>query len=323
MTYKIYRVGNYIRVEYSDGTIQQDYASNVIVTYTGEGYMIEGKEIGQISASISELFDQNNVAHTTATFQALYTLTNEHNENDAYSLGLSANHRVITKVGSKLAVPIGLVKTDIWDASVNYAHPPTAQTLSIVSTSADDTLAGTGAQKVTIVGLNSLFVEITETVNMNGLTPVTTTSQFIRVNAFVVTQAGSTFSNVGNITLTQSTSGLTMSFILATYSAAQNSIYTIPAGWTGLIKFGYFNGTRADAAPTGQLRGSTLSYSPVTNVEQQGLFFNIEGGSSFYFDSTIPLRIAEKTTFRIVTTFAETTGMQSSVGYVLLLIKNQ
>ena len=79
------------------------------------------------------------------------------------------------------------------------------QTLSVVSASANDASGGTGARTVEIQGLDSNWNLLTETVTMNGLTPVVTTQEhFLRVFRARVVTAGSLQSNAAQITITGS-----------------------------------------------------------------------------------------------------------------------
>lgn len=73
-------------------------------------------------------------------------------------------------------------------------------TLSIASTSALDTSAGTGARTMTIEGLDENYREMPlETITLNGTTPVNSTAQYFRINRMTVITAGSTRINQGDI----------------------------------------------------------------------------------------------------------------------------
>ena len=76
-----------------------------------------------------------------------------------------------------------------------------ADTLDVVSSSANDTSAGTGAQSVLITGIDENHAYQIEVVTMNGVTPVTTTNSWLGVNRVVVLSSGSSNSNEGNITI--------------------------------------------------------------------------------------------------------------------------
>ena len=126
----------------------------------------------------------------------------------------------------------------IWDGSNLYPWPTAAETLSVVSDDADDTSAGTGARTVEIEGLDSSWNVLTETVTMNGLTPVITTGLFLRVYRARVVTAGSTGTNEGTITMTNTTSSNVIAQISVDNSGFGQTlmaVYTIPAGKTGYL----------------------------------------------------------------------------------------
>lgn len=93
----------------------------------------------------------------------------------------------------------------------NYQTPTSAQVLEIVSTSANDTVAGTGARTVTIEGLDASWNRVVQTINMNGVTAVTLPTNLIRAYRMYVEDSGTyatqtTGSHAGLITL-QGTGG--------------------------------------------------------------------------------------------------------------------
>lgn len=124
-------------------------------------------------------------------------------------------------------------------ADGNYA--PTllmaASTIQLSSESADDTLAGVGAQIVLVTGLDANFDEITESVNMNGqVASVATTALFLRLNELRVTQVGSGGNNKANLYASPSGQALTAgrpdAAILRSMRTLHNQshcgLYTVP-----------------------------------------------------------------------------------------------
>lgn len=114
-----------------------------------------------------------------------------------------------------------------WAASTIWVPPTTATTMTIVSTSADDSAAGIGARTVSIAGLDSNYAEISEVITMNGVTAVTTTKSYLRIQRMTVATAGSTGTNVGNITISNASLQGT---IEPTVGQSSFSMYTVPAG---------------------------------------------------------------------------------------------
>lgn len=126
---------------------------------------------------------------------------------------------------------------DIWPGGGDYTgFPEELETLQALSTSADDSAAGTGAQTIQIEGLDADWNIIKEIVTLDGLTPVVTTGQFRRVHHVTVLTAGSTGGNVGKITVRHSqTTANVFSVMSVGFNRSTDCAYTIPAGHTGLV----------------------------------------------------------------------------------------
>jgi hypothetical protein len=132
------------------------------------------------------------------------------------------------------------VGTTIEPVSTGGVYPtPTALTsLEIVSSSSNDTSAGTGARTVTIIGIGTNYAEVSETVTMNGITAVALANQYYRVyRAYVATSgtyASSTAgSHAGTLTIRVSGAGATWASIglIDGLGRGQTQIasYTVPA----------------------------------------------------------------------------------------------
>lgn len=74
-------------------------------------------------------------------------------------------------------------------------------TIIVKSDSSHDTIGGMGAEKIIINGLDNVFDEFEETINLNGLTEVNSTFVFREINYARVIKSGSLFCNAGNITI--------------------------------------------------------------------------------------------------------------------------
>ena len=156
--------------------------------------------------------------------------------------GNIAGHSLVNKFGFNDAV--GATLQPIADGAV-YQTPTTAQSLEIVSSSANDTSAGTGARSVEIQGLDASFVSQTVTVATNGTSAVAVTGTWTRVFRVMVKDSGTyatqaAGSHAGTITLRNSGAGVTWATIVLTassFAAGQTEIgaYTVPAGYTGYL----------------------------------------------------------------------------------------
>jgi len=126
---------------------------------------------------------------------------------------------------------------DLWEGpTCTYVFPATAQQMQLVSTSANDTLAGTGVQKVILHYLDNAYAVKTEIVSLNGTTPVNTVAtNILRINNFHSYQVGSGGVAAGAITLKNTGATVTYSLINTGLNASRQAIYTVPAGVTGYI----------------------------------------------------------------------------------------
>ena len=162
----------------------------------------------------------------------------------AISLGRVDGISLFRKFGENSAV--GTSYEDVWVPGGSYVFPTGAETLSVFSDNAADTSAGTGARTVKIIGLDASLLEIEETVTLNGVTPVTTSNEFYRVNKMLVLTAGSAGSNVGEIEADQSTSGLELADIAATEGSTLQLIYTVPMDKSVLVNKMLFSAHKGD-----------------------------------------------------------------------------
>ena len=147
------------------------------------------------------------------------------------SRGNIAGESSILKFGFNPA--IGTAEEDIWTVGGILIFQTTAMQYNISSTDTDDNIAGSGARKIEIQGLDSNFNEISEIVNLSGTTVVQTTKEYIRLNRGFITNVGTyTGSNEGVITISTSDTGDPQGGILVQEGQTQKSHFTIPAGKT-------------------------------------------------------------------------------------------
>ncbi len=112
-------------------------------------------------------------------------------------------------------------------------RPTSAQSVEIVSADAADAAAGAGARTVTVMGLNTLWLEVSETVTLNGTTPVALTTAFRRIyRAFVVTAGTYGAANTGVVTVRVAGAGTTFVTMAAGRGQTETSHYTVPADRT-------------------------------------------------------------------------------------------
>ena len=127
----------------------------------------------------------------------------------------------------------------IGEGSNAYPWMSSADYLQVLSSSANDTSAGTGARTVEIEGLDSSWNLLTETISMNGTTAGTTTNQFLRIFRARVVTGGTSLRNEGDITIRDQSTSTTRALITngptSSFGQTLMAVYTIPAGKTGYV----------------------------------------------------------------------------------------
>lgn len=194
-----------------------------------------------------------------------------------------------------------------WTHSVIYPWSSwnAGGTLSCYSSSASDTAT------LTIIGLNSTtWAEQTETITLNGTTPVVTTQSFIRINT--VMYNGVT-ANVGEIHLDRN--GTTVAHIAVDAGINQGSQYTVPAGYTAYVMQGTANiGKGNDGI-------GYFKYRLYGQAFKRAMTFLLYQ-STFDYTFAVPLQLPEKTDLD-VTLVAANANTPASCEYSILLIANE
>lgn len=184
-----------------------------------------------------------------------------------------------TAISSDRAIELGMIKgysLDIkygWNIGMaqnteelisslggQFTEPSGEEIIEISSTSANDSIAGTGAQKIEVKCVRQDFTEETYEIDMNGLTAVTTPVPCLYINRMIVSQAGSGKTNAGDIIASQSVSGIDLRQIPAEISVTQSCLYVVPKGYTALIEKVEFSVLRRQSGdPKVQFRGYVLN----------------------------------------------------------------
>jgi len=149
------------------------------------------------------------------------------------SAGAVPGHQQFGAFGRNQNVGSTIFET-IWAQSTAYTgFITTAGVVSVVSADANDIAAGTGARTIKIIGLDPLFNLITETIPLNGTTPVTTTALFLRAWLGDIEACGTSGFNEGTIT---GSIGGNLTFVMpAEKGSTQVAVKTVPAGFSYLL----------------------------------------------------------------------------------------
>lgn len=128
---------------------------------------------------------------------------------------------------------IGAATGDLWAKATTYVFPSTATRMEVVSSSANDTVAGTGIQKVEIGYLNSDGDAQIMEIEMGGTTAVDCgeTDTMLAVNYFRASQIGSGGVAAGDIDIrTYGGAGTDYSRIATGSTRATNPAFMVPSG---------------------------------------------------------------------------------------------
>jgi hypothetical protein len=131
-----------------------------------------------------------------------------------------------------------------------YQTPTSAQSLEILSSSVNDTSAGSGARTVYVEGLDANFALQSTTATMNGTTAVALTGTWTRVFRIYVVTSGTygsatASSHAGTITVRNSGAGVSWGqlYVDSGYGLGQSLIgaYTVPVGYTAYVYPSYLS----------------------------------------------------------------------------------
>ena len=151
------------------------------------------------------------------------------------ALGLIPGIATVNKYG---IAPDGIQTslTDVWSRADStptqqiWLAPTAARIHQLVSTSANDTLLGSGARQVRVYGLQTWDTpESYEDVDMNGTTPVSTVNSYVIIHRMKVLPSDSTIINDGTITATANTDSTVTAVIIAGEGQTEMAIYGVPS----------------------------------------------------------------------------------------------
>lgn len=235
------------------------------------------------------------------------------------SRGQIQGHRNVTVFGFN--PDVDTTQVSVWPLPSLITFPASAIQMTVSSTSADDTSAGTGARTVVVQGLDANYNEVTETVTMNGQTAVTMTASLIRVNYAYVATAGSGNGAAGDIyigtgTVTAGVPATTYDIIKFDYNNTTTGSYTVPAGYTGYVSQGLFS--TGQAGGSNSVQGRLLTRG-TNNIRMTAAITTINNGVANYAFE-YPLAVPEKTTIEATAIGSSSNNACSSM-FILALVK--
>jgi hypothetical protein len=213
---------------------------------------------------------------------------------DAVAQGIVADTLSVTMAGRNPDIDTA-AEEDIWGNGGVWAPITAAQTLTIVSSSAADTLAGTGARVVQVTGLDASYNRVVQNYNMNGVTPVVTAHTWTFMESVIVVSSGTGQRNAGTITITATTDTTAQGPILPGFSTTSRSFFMVPAGYLGYIH----QVLGASASGTaGTLTNIYINYMiDGTNTWVRPVIYRsrADGSASFAYDINFPYQFPPKT----------------------------
>lgn len=299
--HRIVKGPRFVRVRYTNGSVAQSYMR--LTSYYGSFPVLNSP----LKNPVAQDADATTVRAVT--------------EETGIAGGLFTGYSIVNKFGTNSDIDTGTVPEDIWEVGGTYTGFPdgSPETIQVFSDSANDAAAGTGARTVTLIGLNGDWSVLSETVTLNGVTPVATVGQFRRVHTAQVVTAGSGGVNAGTITFRHSTTTANVFLSIVPGRNQSNcSAYTVPAGFTAYMRRmqGNIRGNTTAAVDgyiwTRSFGGVFRSRRPFTMTNTTPLKDDIYGGLVFTEKADIVLRI----------NLATANNTPVSGGYDLLLVKN-
>ena len=223
--------------------------------------------------------------------------------------GLVKGTSFVHKFGAVPSVSTNTTGT-VWDVN-NTIYPwsawDTAGTITV-----DRANAGDANKQVTVVGLDSNYNAIQETIILTNATGNASTNSFIRVfRAFIID--GST--NVGLISIKKEAT--TVAAITAGKGQTLMAVYTVPAGYTGYL----YKGTATAQAGADATGDMFVRYFGQTSF-RVGHSFEVDGdGGQYTYDFTVPLPIPAKSDIDVRVTTRSNNGRYTAA-FDLILIKD-
>lgn len=195
----------------------------------------------------------------------------------------------VNKFGRNSDVDAGT--EDLWAQGGLYVEATAASVVNFVSSSANDTGAGTGARTILVIGLNASDVEVTETLTLNGTTNVPTVNSYNFISRVIVLTAGSGGANAGTITGTATGGGtpLLISVVIG-INQSQIGIYKVPAGKSAYISSWGGSFYSATAGAQVELRLLIKPSGGVFNLKDNTNLFT--GGTTVFIKNKTPPIVA-------------------------------
>lgn len=212
------------------------------------------------------------------------------------NVGAYVGHRRVVALGNNPSVETAAPE-DVWSGGGLYPWMTAATSLEVVAASASDTSAGTGARTISIAGLKADYTELSQTITLNGTTPVAVPTQLYRINQSLIMSAGSDGTNAGDITIRDAGAGATRAIIPAGFGITRQSVFTVPAGYTLQVISQLFSINRTGGGGGRYATLQTFIRNAVTGMFRLPLELSISDQNPYRHDGVPGLVLPEKTDF--------------------------
>lgn len=212
------------------------------------------------------------------------------------ALSLRQGHALWNKFGYNSDIDIG---TEII-ASFGGTYTPrtTASTLTIVSTSVNDTNTnGSGCRQIVIFGIDANRDLQTEVVNLNGTSNVVTTTTWLGINRVAMYLCGSGMINDGTITITATTGGANMAQMPVGVGVTQQCLFFVPRNHQFIVEWIRVNTLKQSGGINPKITIKMWVFSAVSNGKQEVYRVDIDTSVSNDVDEELrlPFPISEQT----------------------------
>lgn len=177
-----------------------------------------------------------------------------------------------------------------------FSKLTTARTLSVVSTSAQDGVAGTGATTVILYGVDENRLSQVEVVTMNGTTPVITSNTWLGINRISIYLCGSNESNVGTITATATTDLTIQGEVPIGAGTTEQCIFFTQENHTALLDYLLINANKLSGGSSPVLTIKGWVYSFVSQAKYEVFRYNLDTSveNSVELNPSQPFVVGEK-----------------------------
>ena len=203
---------------------------------------------------------------------------------------------------------VGQTYIPLWENATAYTYPVAATKMHLAGSNGD-------TASILISGLDANYAPISETISLNGATPVTTANTYFRINGMQVT-VGSATNPSGVVTLKDTTDTTIYAQMNAGVGRTQAAIYTVPAGYTFYLSRVDVN-TSLNGNNYATYRNRTTSPTGVVQLTQQAPF-----AINYHAQRVMPRPFVEKTDIQLQCMVNSSTGAVSVSGEGYLIKNN-